>query len=250
MSRSGVEISVLLVNGLKMSSDLYAEAFGRRSGFRLVATVGQIDEAIRTVREMTVDIAVISINLNDGSECCGLDALKQIKLACPSVKSIALLDQNEGLMAVSAFRAGAKGVFCTKLGGFDLLCRCIEQVYAGEVWANSAQLHQLLDEFSQHTPAQVVTPAGDRLLTKREEEIVHLVENGLTNREIAKDLGLSEHTVRNNLFRVFDKLGVFNRVELALYAVHNSRSASSQESAGYSRSVSTRRPERPRLPLN
>ena len=249
MSRSGVEISVLLVHGLKMSSELYAEAFGRRSGFRLVATVGQIDQAIRTVREMKVDIALISINLNDGSEC-GLDALKQIKIACPGVKSIVLLDQNEGSMATSAFRVGAKGVFCTKLGGFDLLCRCIEQVYEGGVWASSAQLHQLLDEFSQRTPAQVVSPAGDRLLTKREEEIVHLVQNGLTNREIAKELGLSEHTVRNNLFRVFDKLGVSHRVELALYAVHNSRSASSQESAGYSGNVSTRRSEGPRLPLN
>jgi DNA-binding NarL/FixJ family response regulator len=250
MSQSGAEISVLLVNGLKMSSELYADAFGRRSGIRLIATVGQIEDAIRIVRDTTVDIAVISINQNDDNECCGLDALKQIKTACPSVKSIALMEQGEGSMVVSAFRAGAKGVFCARLGGFDLLCRCIERVYDGEVWANSAQLHQVLDEFSQPAAVPMPAPTGDRLLTKREEEIVHLVENGLTNREIAKDLGLSEHTVRNNLFRVFDKLGVFNRVELALYAVHNSKSAESREPAGYGKSAGPRRPEKARLPLN
>jgi DNA-binding NarL/FixJ family response regulator len=228
MSRNAGEIAVLLVNGLKMSSELYAEAFGRRSGFRLIATVGEINQAIRTVRETKVDIALISTTLDEDTES-GLDALKQIKMACPSVKSIVLLDRNECSMATAAFRVGAKGVFCSKLDGFDLLCRCVEQVYAGQVWANSAQLHQLLEEFSQRTPAQVVSTAGDRLLTKREEEIVHLVQDALTNREIAKELGLSEHTVRNNLFRIFDKLGVSHRVELALYAFHNSRSALSQE---------------------
>ena len=69
------------------------------------------------------------------------------------------------------------------------------------------------------------------LLTRREEEIVHLVEDGLTNRQIAVKLGLSEHTVRNNLFRIFEKLGVSTRVELALYTMRHSRLAPVKEHA-------------------
>lgn len=63
------------------------------------------------------------------------------------------------------------------------------------------------------------------MLTKREEEIVLLVEEGFTNRDIAHHLRLSEHTVRNNLIRIFDKLGVSTRVELALYAVNHARNS-------------------------
>jgi DNA-binding NarL/FixJ family response regulator len=59
---------------------------------------------------------------------------------------------------------------------------------------------------------------GSNLLTKREEGVVHLVAEGLTNREISHQLNLSEHTVRNYLFRIFNKLGTSTRVELALYA--------------------------------
>jgi DNA-binding NarL/FixJ family response regulator len=81
----------------------------------------------------------------------------------------------------------------------------------------------VLEEFSRGAPVQVVSSIGEALLTKREEEVVHLVEDGLTNRQIAVKLGLSEHTVRNNLFRIFEKLGVSTRVELALYTMRHSR---------------------------
>jgi two-component system nitrate/nitrite response regulator NarL len=68
------------------------------------------------------------------------------------------------------------------------------------------------------------TPAtedkGVQLLTKREKELVQLVTEGRTNRDISRELGLSEHTVRNYLFRIFNKLGTSNRLELALYAIH------------------------------
>jgi DNA-binding CsgD family transcriptional regulator len=77
----------------------------------------------------------------------------------------------------------------------------------------------------------VVSNTGEALLTGREEEVVHLVEDGLTNRQIAVKLGLSEHTVRNNLFRIFDKLGVSTRVELALYTIRHSRLAPVKELA-------------------
>jgi DNA-binding NarL/FixJ family response regulator len=62
---------------------------------------------------------------------------------------------------------------------------------------------------------------GQNLLTYREEQVVALVADGLTNRDVATELGLSEHTVKKYLFRIFDKLGISNRVELVLYAFHH-----------------------------
>jgi DNA-binding NarL/FixJ family response regulator len=93
-------------------------------------------------------------------------------------------------------------------------------VHDGQVWVSSAHLHQVLEAFVSRGPGRILSSSGVQLLTKREEDIVRLVEDGLTNRQIAQELNLSEHTVRNNLFRIFDKLGVSTRVELALYSVN------------------------------
>jgi DNA-binding NarL/FixJ family response regulator len=192
--------------------------------------VGKVSEAVRVVQESTVDVVLISSTLKDGAEN-GLDALPQIRAASPSVKLIVLLEESDSRFAMVAFRGGAVGVISPAIDGFSCLCRCVEQVNAGQVWANSAQLQQVLEEFSRCASVQVVSNTGEALLTRREEEVVHLVEDGLTNRQIAVNLGLSEHTVRNNLFRIFDKLGVSTRVELALYTMRHSRLAPVKEIA-------------------
>lgn len=221
-------VAVLLVHERRMVSELYSEAFNRRPRFRVVAQVGKISEAIRVVQESAVDVVLVSSTLKDGDEN-GLDALPQIRAASPHVKLIVLLEESDSRFAMIAFRGGADGVISPAIDGFSRLCRCVEQVHAGQVWANSAQLHQVLQEFSRRASVQVVSNTGEALLTKREEEVVHLVEDGLTNRQIAMKLGLSEHTVRNNLFRIFDKLGVSTRVELALYTMRHSRLAPARE---------------------
>jgi DNA-binding NarL/FixJ family response regulator len=71
---------------------------------------------------------------------------------------------------------------------------------------------------------QVLAASGEKLLTSREEQVVALVSDGLSNRNVATELGISEHTVKKYLFRIFDKLGISNRVELVLYAVHHGAS--------------------------
>ena len=240
-------VAVLLVHERRMVSELYAEAFDRRPGFRVVAQVRKISEAIRVVQESTVNVVLISSTLMEGAEG-GLDALPQIRAACPSVKLIVLLEESDSRFAIVAFRGGADGVISPATDDFNCLCRCVEQVHAGQVWANSAQLHQVLVEFSRRASVQVVSTTGAVLLTAREEEIAHLVEDGLTNRQIAAKLGLSEHTVRNNLFRIFDKLGVSTRVELALYTVRHSVLAPVKEHTLRKRDARARTPKKLPVP--
>jgi DNA-binding NarL/FixJ family response regulator len=88
----------------------------------------------------------------------------------------------------------------------------------GQIWTDNRQMLYLLDALTGKEngkqPGQRATPK----LTPREESVIRLVMLGMVNREIASELHLSEHTVKNYLFRIFDKLGVSNRVELALYA--------------------------------
>ncbi len=120
------------------------------------------------------------------------------------------------------FRAGARGVFDRSEFDIRLLCRCIRCVAAGQVWASSEQIDYVLDTFTDTASLRVVSAGGENLLTRRERDVVRLVVEGLVNREVAQQLGLSEHTVKNYLFNVFNKLGVSSRAELILYAVSNS----------------------------
>jgi DNA-binding CsgD family transcriptional regulator len=91
-------------------------------------------------------------------------------------------------------------------------------VHQGQVWANSAELRFLLEALCESEPAGTIEPGTEAILSKREQDVVRCVAEGLSNREIASRLGLTEHTVKNYLFRIFDKLGVSSRVEVVLYA--------------------------------
>jgi DNA-binding NarL/FixJ family response regulator len=89
----------------------------------------------------------------------------------------------------------------------------------GQVWVDSKQMLYLLEALTGNCAGQREMASSPPKLTRREESVVRLVVQGMVNREIAYTLHLSEHTIKNYLFRIFDKLGVSSRVELALYAV-------------------------------
>ena len=87
------------------------------------------------------------------------------------------------------------------------------------MWASNRQLEYLVETVTQVPSLRVVNSNGGKLLTGREEQVVALVADGLSNRDVARELGLTENTVKKYLFRIFDKIGVSSRVELVLYAV-------------------------------
>jgi DNA-binding NarL/FixJ family response regulator len=129
-----------------------------------------------------------------------------------------LLDARTRELVVDAFRFGAHGVIFRD-EPVETLCKCIHAVSEGQVWANSLHLGFLLEALTQVSPVRLQDARGGNLLTKREEDVARLVAEGMSNREISRQLRLSEHTVRNYLFRVFEKLGISSRVELVLYCL-------------------------------
>jgi DNA-binding NarL/FixJ family response regulator len=136
---------------------------------------------------------------------------------------VILLDKDEERMVITAFRLGAKGIFCPIQSDFTMLCRCVERVYEGQIWANSSQMGYAMEALTQLAPLPTVGSGRLKLLTKRERDVAWLLVEGFTNRDIARELKLSEHTVKNHIFHIFDKLGVSNRVELVLYATSGAK---------------------------
>jgi DNA-binding NarL/FixJ family response regulator len=218
--RSG--ISVLFASPNAITREVLMGALNRHGHFHVVAGAATAQEVLKAVQSAGVDVALIGATLADGP-LSGIGALRQLRECSPEVKSVILLYDPERHLVMDAFRAGARGVFCLSQSSFKSLCRCVEKVHAGQIWANSSELAEVIESFSQLAPLRVMNADGMRLLTKREEDVLRLLAEGLQNRDIAIELNLSEHTIKNYLFHIFDKLGVSSRVELVLYAVSSSK---------------------------
>ena len=221
MSASNGNVSILIAYEVAMSCELYAQALNKQAGFCVAGHATSIRGAVDVSKHRKIDVALIGYTLTDGQNS-GLKALREIRACQPDVKTIILVDRSNIDFVIAAFRAGARGVFDpSRDSSFETLCRCVDRVSAGQVWATSHELVHVLDALPKPQPLQVLNAQGMPLLTKRETDVVGLVREGLTNRQIASELRLSEHTVRNNLFRIFDKLGISSRVELTLRTFNN-----------------------------
>jgi DNA-binding NarL/FixJ family response regulator len=213
-----VAISLVIAAHSPLGNEVVCRAFNpRRRQFNILGSACTRTDLIKQVAEHRPDIAVISASLQDGPTS-GLLALPQLSQACPSTRSIVLLDSGHSDHVIEAFSRGARGVLA-KSEGFEALCKCIRSVHAGQVWADSNQLRWVVQALGDREPVRIVSATGTALLTEREEQIVRMVAEGLPNGEICTTLGLSAHTVKNHLFRIYEKLGVSNRVELVLYAL-------------------------------
>lgn len=212
-------LRVLLADSRLMESQLLTDALRQRD-LQVLACKAEPEAVLKFLEEQQTNVLVIS--------CAGATSakpdfalLRSAQFAQPGLPKVALLDHDLPEFVVEAFRCGARGLFCLADSPFSLFCECLREVSQGGIWASGRQLGYVLDAISETHALPVVGAAGEKLLTAREEQVVALVSDGLSNRAIAVELGLSEQTVKKYLFRIFEKLGISNRVELVLYAVHH-----------------------------
>ena len=216
---SNGRISVLIADADLMSAHLLAAELARgRQDISVAGVSNDSAEAIREVEKHRPDIALINTHLGDG-QMTGYRVLQGLPSACPKTAAIMMIPACDRDLIIDAFRGGARGVFC-RFQALKLLPKCIRTVHSGQIWANNQDLVFLLEFLTQLKPLRLVKSGGGmRLLTPREVEVVHLLTEGMSTREISHKLGVTEHTIRNYLSNTYEKLGVSSRVELALYAV-------------------------------
>jgi len=194
-------------------------------------------EGLRKLLEAEADITVVG-EAKSGSECVTLaEKLKPdivlLDLKMPEKDGLAVLGDLAGKESatkvvvltasederdfVEAVRRGARGIVL-KQAPSEHLVDGIRRVHAGEVWIDQRVTAGVLKAMAE---GPATTTREKPLLTDRERQVVHLVCQGLRNKEIADKLFISEQTVKNHLHNIFDKLGVSDRLELALYALHH-----------------------------
>ncbi len=211
-------IRVLVAEATQMAGQLIAGALKRcRQQFDVVAFPCSASEAIRDLEECEPHVALISTQLRDGP-MSGYKVLHHMRTSNSKAAAVMLLDSMERDLVIDVFREGARGIF-SRSQSLRTLSKCIRVVHRGQIWIGNGELEYLLDLFSRSRPLLLACRGEKTLLTEREKQVVQLVAEGMKNKEVAADLNVSEHTVRNYLFRIFDKLGISSRVELVLYAL-------------------------------
>jgi two-component system, NarL family, nitrate/nitrite response regulator NarL len=181
----------------------------------IVGEASNGNEAIKLLAKLKPDILLLDLRMPEKD---GLGVLEEINFDSMATRVIVLTAAEDDRDVVRAMRLGARGVVL-KQSASDLLLKSIRKVSDGEIWLDNRMTAEVIDAFKKSSEA------GQRrekpLLSDREKEIVQLVAQGFRNREIGEKLFISEQTVKNHLHNIFDKLGVSDRLELALYAIHH-----------------------------
>jgi DNA-binding NarL/FixJ family response regulator len=208
----GETIRVLVVDNTRIHTQLLAEALRRDQQLDVRSPAVPSRDLAETVKQQGIHVIVLSSNI-DEEPLLGFELLRQVRATNPRILAIMLLDSSKRETVLQAFHAGARGIF-SRHDSVESLSRCIRSVYQGQIWANSEQVAFAVEALAASPVVRAVDANGLSLLSKREMDVVRSLAEGLTNREIAERLGLSQHTIKNYLFRVYDKLGVSSRLEL------------------------------------
>src|ERR1700688_3766647 len=172
-------------------------------------------ECIKMLGRLKPDILLLDLHMPDKN---GFEVLEEVNFDTIPTRVIILTASEDERDLVRAMRLGARGVVA-KESAIDLLVKSIHHVYAGEIWLDSHMTAGVINAFSASSKSGAVSEKP--LLSEREMEVVQLVAQGFHSNEIGKKLFISENTVKNHLHSIFDKLGVSDRLELALYAIHH-----------------------------
>ena len=157
-------------------------------------------------------VALISADF-DGAAKKGLQVARSLNGRDPSLRVVILLEMSTPESVIGAFRCGAFSVFC-RTESLSELSACIERVSRGEIWASQAHSGFLLEALRSTPSCEGIETGKIDQLSPREFQVAEHAAQGESNKQIADQLGLSEHTVKNYLLHVFEKLGVSNRIEL------------------------------------
>lgn len=205
-------IRVLVADSSRIHTQLLAGALKRDSLFEVIPFDLDSDNLVSVFKSINPDVLVISANLDD-QPSRGFAMIRELRAVNPNARAVVLVDSTKDEVVLKAFRCGARGIF-SKRQPLVLLSKCVRSVHQGQIWANSREMSIALEALASAPSVRAVNSQGLSLLSDRELQVVHCLAEGLSNREIAQRLKLSQHTVKNHLFRVFDKLGVSSRSEL------------------------------------
>jgi DNA-binding NarL/FixJ family response regulator len=217
--RKKTTIRVVIADDHPIVRDGLKKLLTIESDIDVVGEAGDGREVLEVVQELEPDVLLLDLRMPNLDGLSALQALQQTNKRTRVIVLTASEDKNE---FVQAMKLGCSGIVLKQTAP-DLIVKSIRKVHSGEIWLDSHTTAAVMRQFSTGGDASPSTGKGGRErspLSQREREIVALVAQGYKNKEMAEKMFISEQTVKNHLHNIFDKLGVSDRLELALYAIH------------------------------
>ena len=217
------KIRIVVADDHPIFRDGLCKLLALEEDFEVVAQAQDGRQVLDVLQQHEPDILLLDLKM-PGLD--GLATLQRLQVAKNKTRVIVLTASDDKNEFVQAMKLGTSGIVL-KQTATELLIKSIRKVHAGEIWLDShttaAVIRQFVANDEQPAPPPQAAPRDRERspLSQREREIVALVAQGFKNKEMAEKMFISEQTVKNHLHNIFDKLGVSDRLELALYAIHN-----------------------------
>ena len=209
-------IRMFLVDDHEVVRRGIADLFKSAPGFEIVGEAARADEARRRILATRPDVVVMDARLPDGS---GIDVCRDVRAALPSTYCLVLTSYDDRDAMVAAARAGASGYLLKEVRGASIV-DAVREVADGRSLLDPAVIAAMAHDLGD----DVVTVSRTAMLTERERQVLDLVADGLTNREIGERLYLSDKTVKNYVSRLLTKLGMARRSQVAVFGAEQRRS--------------------------
>ena len=219
------KIRIVVADDHPIFRDGLCKLLALEEDFEVVAQAQDGRQVLDVLQQFEPDILLLDLKM-PGLD--GLATLQRLQITRNKTRVIVLTASDDKNEFVQAMKLGTSGI-ALKQTATELLIKSIRKVHAGEIWLDSHTTAAVIRQFVANDEAPAPAPISAAAprererspLSQREREIVALVARGFKNKEMAEKMFISEQTVKNHLHNIFDKLGVSDRLELALYAIHN-----------------------------
>ncbi|MBZ5513349.1 MAG: response regulator transcription factor [Acidobacteriia bacterium] len=217
MDRTPPAVRILIADDHQIYRIGLRRVFESEAGFQVVGEAADGEQAIRLAKQLKPEILLLDLAMPRRT---GLEALRELSAAAIPMRVIVLTAAIEPPQVVEALQLGARGIVLKSVGAAQMLIKSVRAVMAGQYWVGHESVSDLVKTLRDLMP-QVAEGARKKTfgLTSRELEIVGKIVLGCTNKDIAHEASITEDTVKRHLTNIFDKTGVSNRLELALFAL-------------------------------
>jgi DNA-binding NarL/FixJ family response regulator len=189
--------------------------FALEDDLRVVAQADSLENLRAAIERYPTDVVLLEGGLLVGVP----NAIQELLRLAPDMKLIVQAISADENQTVELYRRGVRGIISRSISP-DLLVRCVRRIAAGETWIDNQSVNWVIDAYRSQAAA-LVSPRTQPRLSPKEMSIITCITQGKRNKEIAFQLGTTEQVIKNYLRKIYDKLGVSDRLELALYCLHN-----------------------------
>jgi len=191
------------------------KVFALEDDIRVVAQADSLDNLRAALERYPADVVLVEGSLLTGTT----NAIPELLKLAPEMKLIVQAVASDENHTVELYRRGVRGIISRSISP-DLLVRCVRRIAAGETWIDNQSVNWVIEAYRAQAAA-LVSPRNQPRLSPKEMAIITCITQGKRNKEIAFQLGTTEQVIKNYLRKIYDKLGVSDRLELALYCLHN-----------------------------